>query len=201
MKRSLLLITATVGPASLVPLTPAAALDLLSAGWNFSPSTPGACPNPGVDYNCYEGRTATDITLVGSNNSSGADTTTFSYALPGSAITQTLSYNYEFDTASTQAVGYYQINTNPRVLFGTPGGSATGSIANFALNPGDTLTFGIDQNGDATFAGTLAITSFSSPNLQPTLQDVPAPLPLFGAALAFRHSRRLRRRRRRDIQR
>jgi len=181
MKHPHLAISAAIGLAGLATSPAASALDLLSAGWSITPATPGACPLPsGSGYDCYEDRTADRITLIGSNNISGTNTTTFSYTLPAGSNPETISFAYDFTDNSATGVGYYQINSDPLSLFNTAPADGSGTIAPFTLNAGDTLTFGINQNGSAAYAGQLAITSFLATSTNNTSQTVPFPLPILG---------------------
>lgn len=185
------LLGAVLSLPALITATPAPALDLLSAGWAFTPASPGACPTPGVDFDCYENRTATDINIIGSDSSSGSNTTAFSYTLGGGGPSQQVSFSYSFTDSSIASIAYYQIgSSSPSLLLGS------GSIPLFQWDPSQTLTFSVDQNGSNAYAGQLAITSFSSLPLTPPPagQPVPAPLPGFGAIACFMLSRTLRRR-------
>jgi hypothetical protein len=176
----------------LVQATPARDLNLLSAGWSFNPPSPGACPTPGQDFDCYENRTATGINIIGSDNSSGSNITTLSYTLAATDPSQQVSFNYDFTDMSAASIAYYQLGSNAPSLF-----VGLGSIPDFQWNPGESLIFVISQNGSNAYAGQLAITSFSSlPAISPT--PVPAPLPALGAIAGLIQTRALRRRRKAD---
>jgi hypothetical protein len=166
----------------------ASALDLASAGWSFNPASPGACPTSGSDFDCYENRTASSISIIGSDSSFGDRRTTFLYNLSLGNASQQVSFNYYFADASAQSIAYYQLDSDPRSLL-----TGAGSITAFTWNSGQTLTFGVDQNGFGAYAGELAITSFSSISSSEG-EPVPAPLPMLGAAAAFTRARSLRRR-------
>ncbi|MEB3317078.1 MAG: hypothetical protein VKO39_02900 [Cyanobacteriota bacterium] len=179
MKPPLFVIAAAMGLGGLAAIPASAALDLLSAGWSMSPASPGECPPPvGSGYDCYEDRTAVRITLSGSNSNSGFNTTSFTYVLPTGSDSESISFAYEFSDNSATAVGYYQINNEPLSAFNTAPAGGSGSIAPFTLNAGDSLTFGINQNGSAGYAGQLAITNFLAVNNGS--QAVPFPLPILG---------------------
>lgn len=170
---------------------PASALDLLSAGWSFSPASPGACPTPGTDFDCYENRTASDISIIGSDSSSGSNTTAFGYSLTSGDSAYQTSFDYSYSDGSVASIAYYQLGSNPPSLL-----SGAGSIPPFRWNPGESLVFSVSQNGFNAYAGQLAITSFLSTSMTPapTTESVPAPLPAVGAIAAFMRSRMLRRR-------
>lgn len=169
---------------------PARSLDLTSSGWQSNPSTPGACPDA-TTTSCYSSLTASSIDLIGPESISPPSTYQYSYSLPTGSSAQRVSFNYNFDPSGNfDSTGSYRLGSNPAVnLIGS------GSVPTFVWNPGETLFFSVAQVSDASWAGTLSISSFSSTDDTPASSTpVPAPLPLFGAASAFGWSRSLRRR-------
>lgn len=178
----------SIGIAALAldPALPARSLTLLSPGWQSTPSSPGECPNPGEDTSCYQDRTAGTITLVGTEQDAPA-TFSFSYTLPLTSSAQQVSFTYFFDPyENPDSVASYQVSSNAAINI-----TGSDSVTPFVWNPGDTLTFSVQQVASASFSGTLSISSFSSTDVP---EPVPAPLPILGASSAFAFSRRLRRR-------
>lgn len=176
---------------ALTPALPARSLTLLAPGWQSAPSSPGECPVRDQDPSCYQDRTADSITLVGPWEVSPPATFSFSYLLPLTSSAQQVSFNYNYDpSGNSDSVASYQVGSNTAVNI-----TGSGTVTSFAWDPGDTLTFSVQQVSDASWAGTLRISSFSSQDdTPPASTPVPASLPLAGAASAFAWSRSLRRR-------
>lgn len=174
---------------ALIPALPARSLTLQAPGWQSTPSSPGECPIRDQDPSCYQDRTADSITLVGPYEASPPAAYSYSYTLPLTSPAQQVSFNYNYDpSGNPDSISSYQVGSNAAINI-----VGSGAVASFVWDPGDTLTFSVQQVNDASWAGTLSISSFSSQDYT-SPASVPAPLPLAGAASAFAWSRSLCRR-------
>jgi hypothetical protein len=88
---------------------------------------------------------------------------------------------------ATNQSAWYLVGTNATQLNASGGGS--GMVSNVTLAPFETFGFRVSTTDNISDFGTLSITNFTA-----TSTEVPAPLPLAGAAATFHWSRRLRRR-------
>jgi hypothetical protein len=92
--------------------------------------------------------------------------------------------------SATNQSAWYLIGTNATQLTASDGDS--GSVSNISLAPFETFGFRVSTTDNIGDFGVLSITNFTA---TPTnASEVPAPLPLAGAAAGFSWSRRLRRR-------
>lgn len=98
-----------------------------------------------------------------------------------------ISFNYLFETGDTSDSdkGFFAINGNKNVGFQTSTSSESGSYDFSNLKSGDVISFGVLSQNNTGTPGYLTISNLN-------FTEVPAPLPLMGAAAAFGWSRRLR---------
>ena len=150
------------------------------------------------DVACAENVDATTgaVDVVGSvagfdGGGTGDTARTTTWTVTNGAQPSTLMFSWAFATLPTESAtkqsAWYLVGTNATQLTASGGGS--GSVSNISLAPFETFGFRVstdDNNGDY---GVLKITNFTAAT------EVPAPLPLTGAAATFHWSRRLRRRR------
>jgi hypothetical protein len=138
------------------------------------------CPIPGESLNCVENITASTVTLVGPD----AENSFISYIsqpVPVGDPGYTISFDYVFDAFPFQEA-FYMVGSQSFTL--DPTDDFSSSIDSVLLPPGQSFSFRVGNTDTLEFA-LLDISNF-------TATPVPGPLPLLGAAAAFRWSRRLR---------
>lgn len=119
---------------------------------------------------------------------------TTTWTVTNGAQSSSLMFSWAFATLPTEAANnqsaWYLVGTNATQLNASGGGS--GSVSNVSLAPFETFGFRVSTTDNISDFGVLSITNFTA---TPTAaSEVPAPLPLAGAAAGFSWSRRLRRR-------
>ena len=146
---------------------------------------------------CAENVDATNggVDVVGSvagfdGGGTGNTARTTTWTVTNGAQPSTLMFSWAFATLPTESAtkqsAWYLVGTNATQLTASGGGS--GSVSNISLAPFETFGFRVSTDDNIGDYGVLSITNF-------TATEVPAPLPLTGAAATFHWSRRLRRRR------
>ena len=149
------------------------------------------------DVACAENVDATTgaVDVVGSvagfdGGGTGNTARTTTWTVTNGAQPSTLMFSWAFATLPTESAtkqsAWYLVGTNATQLTASGGGS--GSVSNISLAPFETFGFRVSTDDNIGDYGVLSITNF-------TATEVPAPLPLTGAAATFHWSRRLRRRR------
>ena len=149
------------------------------------------------DVACAENVDATNggVDVVGSvagfdGGGTGNTARTTTWTVTNGAQPSTLMFSWAFATLPTESAtkqsAWYLVGTNATQLTASGGGS--GSVSNISLAPFETFGFRVSTDDNIGDYGVLSITNF-------TATEVPAPLPLTGAAATFHWSRRLRRRR------
>jgi hypothetical protein len=152
---------------------------------------------------------ATNFFIISDNNPShtlssvgnyGVGTYAFSYKME--IIPASLPFR-EFGSIKTSASTSIippPPNTWTKTLSAVPA-TVPGSVISTEASPGGESTLAAFPNGikSAVFTSTLNVTSgivtgFSDSTTQDVINDVPGPLPIFGAGMAFGFSRKLRRR-------
>ena len=152
------------------------------------------------DVACAENVDATNggVDVVGSvagfdGGGTGNTARTTTWTVTNGAQSSSLMFSWAFATtlpAATNQSAWYLVGTNATQLTATDGDS--GSVSNFSLAPFETFGFRVSTTDNTGDYGVLSITNFTA---TPTAaSEVPAPLPLAGAAAGFSWSRRLRRR-------
>jgi hypothetical protein len=128
----------------------------------------------------------------GGGTANTARTTT--WTVTNGAQPSTLMFTWAFATTlplATNQSAWYLVGTNATPLTANDGDS--GSVSSITLAPFETFGFRVSTTDNIADFGVLSITNFTA---TPTAaSEVPAPLPLAGAAATFHWSRRLRRRR------
>ena len=126
----------------------------------------------------------------GGGTGNTARTTT--WTVTNGAQSSSLMFSWAFATlpneSATNQSAWYLVGTNATQITASGGGS--GSVSNVSLAPFETFGFRVSTADNISDYGVLSITDFMA-----TPTEVPAPLPLAGAAATFHWSRRLRRRR------
>jgi hypothetical protein len=146
---------------------------------------------------CAENVDATNggVDVVGSvvgfdGGGTGNTARTTTWTVTNGAQPSTLMFSWAFATlpteSATKQIAWYLVGTTATQLTASGGGS--GSVSNISLAPFETFGFRVSTDDNIGDYGVLSITNF-------TATEVPAPLPLTGAAATFHWSRRLRRRR------
>jgi hypothetical protein len=149
------------------------------------------------DVACAENVDATNggVDVVGSvagfdGGGTGNTARTTTWTVTNGAQPSTLMFSWAFATLPTESAtkqsAWYLVGTTATQLTASGGGS--GSVSNISLAPFETFGFRVSTDDNIGDYGVLSITNF-------TATEVPAPLPLTGAAATFHWSRRLRRRR------
>ncbi|MEA5416984.1 hypothetical protein [Synechococcus sp. BA-132 BA5] len=132
------------------------------------------------------------ITLISSNDGSGAQDTDFTIAAPTAG---TVSFDWNFSTADGAAYDPfgYLLNGAFTQLTNNDGAQTQSGSASFSVLSGD--VFGFRQNSTDSIFGraSTTISNFNGPTA-PAPASVPGPLPLLGAGAAFGWSRQLRKR-------
>jgi hypothetical protein len=137
------------------------------------------------------------VDVVGStvNSPGGGSTTTprtTTWTVSNGAQSSTLQFSWAFGTPSnagaTNLRAWYLVGTNATQITARDGDF--GSVSSISLAPFETFGFRVSTDDNSGDYGVLSITNFMA-----TPTEVPAPLPLAGAAATFHWSRRLRRRR------
>ena len=188
------------GP-SLVMAQPASAALISGFTGPFSPAT--WIPDPAIPVFVDASAAPASISLAGPDDGSGAEVA-FAYSsapLPSEnyAVSFQWSYASADNSAANDQFGYF-LNAGPFVNLSDPLGALSQSgFFKIVANPGDSLSFAIVSSDGLGGAATTVISSFLAglPSEVPDCPPcVPGPLPLLGAAIGFRLSRTLRRRRR-----
>ena len=146
---------------------------------------------------CAENVDATNggVDVVGSvagfdGGGTGNTARTTTWTVTNGPQPSTLMFFWAFGTLPTESAtkqsAWYLVGTTATQLTASGGGS--GSVSNISLAPFETFGFRVSTDDNIGDYGVLSITNF-------TATEVPAPLPLTGAAATFHWSRRLRRRR------
>ena len=144
---------------SVLAVEPVQALDLLSPGWSH-PAPCDSAASPPLLYGCYEDLTATSITIYGQDSTTPPSSTSSSYTLPSLDQPLSITFDASFDPAGNpDSDAFYRVGASAPILF--PGTGIGGSYA-LTLNPGEQLQFSINQQFDASAAGTLRISSFEA---------------------------------------
>jgi len=129
--------------------------------------------------------------IAGVNGGGTANTVrTTTWTVTNGAQPSTLMFTWAFATTlplATNQSAWYLVGTNATQLTATDGD--TGSVSSITLAPFETFGFRVSTTDNIADFGVLSITNFMA-----TPTEVPAPLPLAGAAATFHWSRRLRRR-------
>lgn len=116
---------------------------------------------------------------------------TTTWTVTNGAQSSSLMFYWAFATLPTASAinqsAWYLVGTNATQLNASGGGP--GMVSNISLAPFETFGFRVSTTDNISDFGTLSITNFTA-----TSTEVPAPLPLAGAAATFHWSRRLRRR-------
>lgn len=147
---------------------------------------------------CAENVDATTggVDVVGSvagfdGGGTGDTARTTTWTVTNGAQPSTLMFSWAFATLPTESAtkqsAWYLVETTATQLTASGGGS--GSVINISLAPFETFGFRVSTDDNIGDYGVLSITNFTAAT------EVPAPLPLTGAAATFHWSRRLRRRR------
>jgi hypothetical protein len=146
----------------------------------------------------YVDATNGGVEVVGSiagfdGGGTGNTARTTTWTLTNGAQPSTLMFSWALATtlpSATNQSAWYLIGTNATQLTASDGDS--GSVSNISLAPFETFGFRVSTTDNIGDFGVLSITNFTA---TPTnASEVPAPLPLAGAAAGFSWSRRLRRR-------
>jgi hypothetical protein len=148
---------------------------------------------------CAENVDATNggVDVVGSvagfnGGGTGNTARTTTWTVTNGAQPSTLIFYWAFATLPTESAtkqsAWYLVGTTATQLTASGGGS--GSVSNISLAPFETFGFRVSTDDNIGDYGVLKITDFTAMST-----EVPAPLPLTGAAATFHWSRRLRRRR------
>lgn len=156
------------------------------------------------DYTCVDNQVACAenvdansgaVEVIGStvNSPGGGSTTTprtTTWTVSNGAQSSSLMFSWAFATLPTASAinqsAWYLVGTNATQLTASGGGS--GMVSNVTLAPFETFGFRVSTADNSGDYGVLSITEFTAST------EVPAPLPLAGAAATFHWSRRLRRR-------
>jgi hypothetical protein len=177
--------------------TTAGSVDQTLSGSGSPPAYTCAQTN---DVACAEYVDATNggVEVVGSiagfdGGGTGNTARTTTWTLTNGAQPSTLMFSWALATtlpSATNQSAWYLIGTNATQLTASDGDS--GSVSNISLAPFETFGFRVSTTDNIGDFGVLSITNFTA---TPTnASEVPAPLPLAGAAAGFSWSRRLRRR-------
>ena len=148
---------------------------------------------------CAENVDATNggVDVVGSvagfdGGGTGNTARTTTWTVTNGPQPSTLMFFWAFATLPTESAtkqsAWYLVGTTATQLTASGGGS--GSVSNISLAPFETFGFRVSTDDNIGDYGVLKITEFTAMST-----EVPAPLPLTGAAATFHWSRRLRRRR------
>jgi hypothetical protein len=124
----------------------------------------------------------------GGGTGNTARTTT--WTVTNGAQSSSLMFSWALATTlplATNQSAWYLVGTNATQLTATDGD--VGSVSSIRLAPFETFGFRVSTTDNISDYGVLSITEFTA-----TSTEVPAPLPLAGAAATFHWSRRLRRR-------
>jgi hypothetical protein len=118
---------------------------------------------------------------------------TTTWTVTNGAQSSTLMFSWALATTPSSATNqsaWYLVGNNATQLTANDGD--VGSVSNISLAPFETFGFRVSTTDNISDFGTLSINNFTA---TPTAaSEVPAPLPLAGAAATFHWSRRLRRR-------
>jgi len=137
------------------------------------------------------------VEVIGStvNSPGGGSTTTprtTTWTVSNGAQSSSLQFSWAFGTPTNAGArnlrAWYLVGNNATQLTATDGDF--GLVSNISLAPFETFGFRVSTTDNISDFGTLSITNFTA-----TSTEVPAPLPITGAAATFHWSRRLRRRR------
>ena len=133
------------------------------------------------------------VEVIGStvNSPGGGSTTTprtTTWTVTNGAQSSSLMFSWAFATlpneSATNQSAWYLVGTNATQITASGGGSR--SVSNVTLAPFETFGFRVSTDDNSGDYGVLSITDFMA-----TPTEVPAPLPLAGAAATFHWSRRL----------